>query len=79
MLESDEPGTVRFEWRHWGKFEGDFVNHEGKTFNGKGKLIELKGDAKVKLGATGLIEDIDVKFNSVEFMHAFEDEKDLKI
>lgn len=71
MLESDEPSVVRFSWRHWGNHEGPYLNHEGKIFQGKGKLVELTGIANVRVGPTGLIEDIDVTYDPKPFLLAF--------
>jgi len=54
------PPKVTFKWRHFGKFSGKFVDSEGVTHSGNGKLIEVFGLCLATVNKDLLIEELEV-------------------
>jgi len=57
------PPTCTFKWRHFGKFSGTYTDKEGKTFTGKGQMVNVIGLCIAKVNEALKIEALDVYYN----------------
>jgi len=54
------PPSVAFKWRHFGNFNGQYVDDKGMVHKGDKKLMELFGLCIAKVNASLVIEELQV-------------------
>lgn len=57
------PPTVTFKWRHFGEFNGEYIDKDGVTHKGTGEMVDLIGLCIAKVSETLQVESLDVYYN----------------